>query len=165
MTKLAPEWVRTSDPVIRSPARYRWTTACDPWDARTKLSLLPCSGHMQMGGVRVFYSFATMFWQRGCKNPYGYRTVHVRALCVLENTRIILRSLYVARAGADDGCECTYRFLAPSDCLRAFYGGKQICACTTFRHGLLTGMRGLYKLKKNIELRSGPCGPMLARAV
>ena len=26
MTKLAPEWVRTSDPVIRSPARYRWTT-------------------------------------------------------------------------------------------------------------------------------------------
>ena len=27
MTKLAPEWVGTSDPVIRSPARYRWTTA------------------------------------------------------------------------------------------------------------------------------------------
>ena len=27
MTKLAPECVRTSDPVIRSPARYGWTTA------------------------------------------------------------------------------------------------------------------------------------------
>ena len=27
MTKLPPERVRTSDPVIRSPARYRWTTA------------------------------------------------------------------------------------------------------------------------------------------
>ena len=27
LMKLAPEWVRTSDPVIRSPARYRWTTA------------------------------------------------------------------------------------------------------------------------------------------
>ena len=27
MTKLAPEWVRTSDPLIRSPVRYRWTTA------------------------------------------------------------------------------------------------------------------------------------------
>ena len=27
MTKLAPEWVRPSDPVIRSPACYRWTTA------------------------------------------------------------------------------------------------------------------------------------------
>ena len=26
MTKLAPEWVRTSDPVIKSPARYRCTT-------------------------------------------------------------------------------------------------------------------------------------------
>ena len=27
MTKIAPEWVRITDPVIRSPARYRWTTA------------------------------------------------------------------------------------------------------------------------------------------
>ena len=27
MRKLAPEWVRTIDTVIRSPARYRWTTA------------------------------------------------------------------------------------------------------------------------------------------
>ena len=27
MTKLAPEWVRTSDPVIRKPSSYRWTTA------------------------------------------------------------------------------------------------------------------------------------------
>ena len=25
--KHTPEWVRTSDPVIRSPARYLWTTA------------------------------------------------------------------------------------------------------------------------------------------
>ena len=30
ITKLAPEWVRTSDPVIRSPARYRWSTAPAP---------------------------------------------------------------------------------------------------------------------------------------
>ena len=30
MTKLAPEWVRTSDPVIRSPVHYRWTTAPAP---------------------------------------------------------------------------------------------------------------------------------------
>ena len=33
MTKLAPEWVRTSDPVIRSPARYHWTTAPAPFCA------------------------------------------------------------------------------------------------------------------------------------
>ena len=38
MTKLAPEWVRTSDPVIRSPARYRWTTA--PASVR-KVNLAP----------------------------------------------------------------------------------------------------------------------------
>ena len=31
MTKLAPEWVRTNDPVIRSPARYRWATAPAPF--------------------------------------------------------------------------------------------------------------------------------------
>ena len=31
MTKLSPEWVRTSDPVIRSPARYSWTTAPAQW--------------------------------------------------------------------------------------------------------------------------------------
>ena len=30
MTKLAPEWVRTRDPVIKSPARYHWTTAPTP---------------------------------------------------------------------------------------------------------------------------------------
>ena len=30
MTKLAPEWVRTSYSVIRTPARYRWTTAPAP---------------------------------------------------------------------------------------------------------------------------------------
>ena len=27
MMKDAPEWARTSDPVIRSPAHYVWTTA------------------------------------------------------------------------------------------------------------------------------------------
>ena len=30
MKLIPPEWVRTSDPVIRSPARYRWTTAPAP---------------------------------------------------------------------------------------------------------------------------------------
>ena len=38
MTKLAPEWVRTSDPVIRSPARYRWTTAPAPLSGGTDIS-------------------------------------------------------------------------------------------------------------------------------
>ena len=30
MTKLAPEWVRTNDPVIRSPAVACWATATAP---------------------------------------------------------------------------------------------------------------------------------------
>ena len=38
MTKLAPEWVRTCDPVIRSPARHRWTTAPARNDERHKAS-------------------------------------------------------------------------------------------------------------------------------
>ena len=40
MTKLAPEWVRTSDPVIRSQARYRWTTA--PAVQFNKKSFITC---------------------------------------------------------------------------------------------------------------------------
>ena len=39
MTKLAPKWVRTRDPVIRSPARYRWTTAPAYVDVLTEASL------------------------------------------------------------------------------------------------------------------------------
>ena len=38
MTKLAPEWVRTNDPVIKSPARYRWTTAPAHYFAGTNRS-------------------------------------------------------------------------------------------------------------------------------
>ena len=39
MTKLAPEWVRTSDPVIRSPARYHWTTTPAPTKKGVNLPL------------------------------------------------------------------------------------------------------------------------------
>ena len=45
---------------------------------------------------------------------------------VIENTRRILRSWYVARAGPGDGRECTYGFLPPYDSLRAFYGEKKM---------------------------------------
>ena len=44
---------------------------------------------------------------------------------MLENTRRILRSLYVARVGPGDGRECMYGLLAQYDCLRAFYGDKK----------------------------------------
>ena len=38
MTKLAPEWVRPRDPVIRSPVRYRWTTTPAAWIGLTAWS-------------------------------------------------------------------------------------------------------------------------------
>ena len=48
MTKLAPEWVRTSDPVIRSPAHYRWTTA--PAAASVGTCNTQCREHLPRAG-------------------------------------------------------------------------------------------------------------------
>ena len=42
MTKIAPEWVRTNDPVIRSPARYRWSTAPAPLALRDAMNTAIC---------------------------------------------------------------------------------------------------------------------------
>ena len=44
MTKLPPEWVRTSDPVIRSPARYRWTMNCSDYEITIKSGQLRSQG-------------------------------------------------------------------------------------------------------------------------
>ena len=118
------------------------------------------------GFLRDFYSFATMFWRRGCKNPYGYRMVtvccmygYVRCMCVrtyvLENTRRILQSLYVTRAGPGDDRECAYGLLAPYDCLRALYGEKKMCM-----HNFQT--RAAYGYTWSIpaeKTRTTPCGP------
>ena len=58
MTKLAPEWVRTNDPVIRSPARYRWNTAPALHNDRRAIT---ASGHdyaldrSAIGAGYVFY--------------------------------------------------------------------------------------------------------------
>ena len=43
MKKLAPEWVRTSDPVIRSPARYHWTTA--PANSKGQITSIAAIGN------------------------------------------------------------------------------------------------------------------------
>ena len=96
------------------------------------------------GSVRCMYEHRT--------DPY-----------VLENTRRMMRSLYVARTWSVRvpvmAVSAHTSSWPPYDCLRAFYGKKR-CACTTFRHGLLTGIRGLYGLKNPVELRAGPCGPV-----
>ena len=51
MTKLAPEWVQTNDPVIRSPARYRRTTSPALMtllrDATSFLSIFIQNGHQR----------------------------------------------------------------------------------------------------------------------
>ena len=58
MTKLAPEWVRTSDPVIRSPARYRWTTA-----PAYETTLICCYNNYILGTKLAYYlSFSQMFY-------------------------------------------------------------------------------------------------------
>ena len=53
MTKLAPEWVRTSDPVIRSPAHYRWTMApaweCEERRARWDMEQALCDLLARLG--------------------------------------------------------------------------------------------------------------------
>ena len=48
MTKLAPEWVQTSDRVIRSPARYRWTTAPAQFELINSLVVHVKQTHMQI---------------------------------------------------------------------------------------------------------------------
>ena len=50
MTKLATEWVRTSDPVIRSTARYCWTTA-PAWDAPEAVVDLQSEGVLDLGSI------------------------------------------------------------------------------------------------------------------
>ena len=76
---------------------------------------------------------------------------------MFENTRtIIVRG----PCGSGDGRECTHGFLAPYDCLRAFYwggGGGDMHAqlsdtgCLQV-YGVYTGWT------KNVELRAGPHG-------
>ena len=61
MTKLAPEWVRTSDPVIRSPARYRWTTApASAWCGK-----LVSSSHVHVQKT-IYASYVRPILDYGC---------------------------------------------------------------------------------------------------
>ena len=85
MTKLAPEWVRTSDPVIRSPARYRWTTAPPTkcrvhwmfYDHFSARSLLAKLGRYKMQGNILLTSLHWHFL--GCP-PHRERSGNVHIL-------------------------------------------------------------------------------------
>ena len=66
MTKLAPEWVRTSDPVIRSPARYRWTTAPSRLHDRRNVQVGGGGGRGgEEGGGGVQFLAPSMYFHSG----------------------------------------------------------------------------------------------------
>ena len=69
MTKLAPEWVRTSDPVIRSPARYRRTTAPAPHPFRTPTTLCTTNNqyiHPRQQNVWISPAMGTQYVYFNC---------------------------------------------------------------------------------------------------
>ena len=133
---------------------------------------------MQTGGVRVFlrgfYSFATMFWRRGRKNLYGYRTVTVR-LSYGACTGPYAPGPYGACASSVGPVRAWEHPWNYTIIVRGPYGsrwwpwvhirvlgpyvpstGTKRCACTTFRHGLLTGIRSL-SIRAD-KTRRTPCG-------
>ena len=150
--------------ITGSPGSYGPVRLGNPYGRVIRGMLLRCSGHMQTGGVRVFYGVSTV--SRRCFGEGVARTRNrtvtvrcmygsVRYMCehhtdpyVLENTRRILRSLYVARTGPGDGRECTYEFLAPYDYLRAFYGKKKMCM-HNFQTQAAYGHKGSTRAEKN----------------
>ena len=82
------------------------------WDARTNLNLLRmfwshangwCTGFLQ-----GFYRFATIFWRRGRKNPYGYRTVTVRLRTVTVRLQYGYRTVHVEYSTVTVRCMWTH---------------------------------------------------------
>ena len=74
MTKLAPEWVRTSDPVIRSPARYRQTTAPAP------------NLHEKLTNIEIMSSWSRFkHCSKSLAQPIGIHTFHIWSLCIPIN--------------------------------------------------------------------------------
>ena len=137
---------------------------------------------------RVVYGFSTGFLQfrddvlaKGSQVPirllYGYRTVTVRlpyGACTgpYGTCASTVRTCTCLRTPVELYDNCTWPVRVQVMAVSAHTGswsrttayvpstGKERCACTTFRHGLLTGIRGLsIRAEKNpVELRAGPCG-------
>ena len=148
-----------------SPGSYGSIWECDPWDARTKLNLLRCSGHMQTGGVRVFYWFSTGSLRCFGKWVARTRTVHVRVRTVH------VRAPYgPIRTWEHPYDHCTWpvrvrwwprvyiRVLGPvrlPTCLLRVQ--KEDVHAQLSNTGCLRGIQGLYGLKKT---RRTPCRPV-----
>ena len=111
--------------ITGSPGSYGPIRLGNLWDSRTKLNLLRCCGHMHTGGLRGCYGFTTMFWRRGRKNPYGYRTVHVRVRTVH------VRALYgPVRASEHPYDHCTWPVRVPVMAVCARTGPERPGHCT-----------------------------------
>ena len=75
MTKLAPEWDRTGDPVIRSPARYRWTTAPALDEHRTNDTYIRCVDKHSDYDIMYYYVDVTF---HGIQVPREYFIINIR---------------------------------------------------------------------------------------
>ena len=117
MTKLAPEWVRTSDPVIRSPARYRWTTAAAPSLGEAGRRLL----------CELLHRYKHVFPELG--EPVSGRTTSVQHEILTSDARLVRygpRRLAPAGLRAEQTCVQEILLggqIEPSDSPWAFPGG------------------------------------------
>ena len=134
------------------------TCACDPWDAHRKLNLLRCSGHMQTGGVQVFYGVSTVSLR--CFGEGVARTCTVTIRCMYGSVRCMYEHRTCLRTPVEfyDHNVCGpygsrwwlwvhIQVLGPVRLPTCLLRGKNRCAFTTFKHGLLTGIQDLYGLK------------------
>ena len=117
MTKLAPEWVRTSDPVIRSPARYCWTTVPTSQSgggSPTSLKVLDDERQNQMllrkhkFNVRMYdFISCTDEWQT--PNNTVSSLLYPRGITITTDGRIILGD-YSRVIMIEDGCKVSIYF-------------------------------------------------------
>ena len=131
---------------------------------------------MQTGGVRVFYGISTVSLRCFGDRVARTRTVTVRlpyaaCTCLYGTCASTVRTCTCLRTPVEFYDHCTWPVRIPVSAHTGYWprtiayapsAGEKRCACTTFRHGLLTGIRGLYGLKKT---RTAPCEPVRARTV
>ena len=126
-------------------SRMTWKPirACDPWDFLQFRDDALAKGSQEP--VRLPYGY--------CMGPYG-----ACASTVWTHTCL--------RTPLEFYDHCTWPVMAVSAYTSSWprttayvpSTGKKRCACTTFRHGMLTGIRGLsIRAEKN---RRTPCGPV-----
>ena len=119
MTKLAPEWVRTSDPVIRSPARYRWTTAPAIGPVMRNMTIM----RGMLVGPDPMSRSTVLFVLPGWMNR---STVTHPAGPVMGNITIMMGMLSYPKPGSDEPVNSvTPSWTSVEECV--VYAGEQRC--------------------------------------